>query len=392
MCAIPRSASPATDRRRGDRQLLADARRSACGGISGLRLLRVVPGVGGPTRWRSTWPSPTCRGRPCGHAGVGAVRPRARRAHDDGVARGSLLAHAAVTLGARRGTDVARRPHSVIHALRSLSRDDVGHDAVRRGSICSRGSSSSSGSSPRTSVSGASSWVVRSPRPVPCGQLGDEFDCDVHRCCSTPSPAPRSGRVLEAFELVRRASRRVRCSIVTSSSSEGSGAARARRPHRARSDSWLRTGAARVGGIECRHAPPIAHTVGDHVLRGAVGSRSPAIDRSLARIDGVDYVAPGQSSRDGHPRSGGRRRFALDRPTLVDDQMWAGRIREAVASVVPVRVDAGGECQRRRSGREIGHRARPSGPPRRHRPRPQVRTSSSRRDRPRAVGGCRRRP
>ena len=30
---------------------------------------------------------------------------------------------------------------------------------------------------------------------------------------------------------------------------------------------------------------------------------------------------------------------ALDRPTLVDDQMWAGRIREAVASVVPVRVE-----------------------------------------------------
>ena len=30
---------------------------------------------------------------------------------------------------------------------------------------------------------------------------------------------------------------------------------------------------------------------------------------------------------------------ALDRPTLVDDKMWAGRIREAVASVVPVRVE-----------------------------------------------------
>ena len=30
---------------------------------------------------------------------------------------------------------------------------------------------------------------------------------------------------------------------------------------------------------------------------------------------------------------------ALDRPTLVDDQMWAARIREAVASVVPVRVE-----------------------------------------------------
>ena len=30
---------------------------------------------------------------------------------------------------------------------------------------------------------------------------------------------------------------------------------------------------------------------------------------------------------------------ALDRPTLVDDKMWAGRISEAVASVVPVRVE-----------------------------------------------------
>jgi phenylacetate-CoA ligase len=29
----------------------------------------------------------------------------------------------------------------------------------------------------------------------------------------------------------------------------------------------------------------------------------------------------------------------LDRPKLVDDPMWAGRIREAVESVVPVRIE-----------------------------------------------------
>ena len=77
--------------------------------------------------------------------------------------------------------------------------------------------------------------------------------------------------------------------------------------------------------------------MGDHVLARGRWLSLAAIDRALAGIDGIAHWHLDVS------RDGTLDRVvvvvALDRPALVDDTMWAGRIREAVESVVPVRVE-----------------------------------------------------
>jgi phenylacetate-CoA ligase len=97
------------------------------------------------------------------------------------------------------------------------------------------------------------------------------------------------------------------------------------------SGSTLRTGQV-VGGTG---EGLFQHTVGDHVLVRGRWISLPLLRRALARIDGTVAwrleVSRGDGTLD-HLRVV----LGFDRPTLVENPMWLGRAREAIAGVIPI--------------------------------------------------------
>jgi phenylacetate-CoA ligase len=77
------------------------------------------------------------------------------------------------------------------------------------------------------------------------------------------------------------------------------------------------------------------HTVGDHVLVRGRWLSIPLLRRALAGIDGIAgwrlAVARGDGTLDKLTVS-----LAFERPSLVENPMWAGRAREAIASITPI--------------------------------------------------------
>ena len=203
------------------------------------------------------------------------------------------------------------------------------------------------------------------PTPGALGQLGDEFDCDVRQVLLDPFTGAALAQGVDGFEGVD-GDVAARAFLDRDELRDGwSRAARARRPHRARRLVAAHRRARSLSATEPGVLPPFAHTVGDHVLARGRWLSLPAVDAALAGIDGVAAWQL-ETSREG-TLDRVLVVVALDRPTLVDDQMWAGRIREAVASVVPVRVET------RAVGvddvRGVATGRRPPRSPRRHGPR-----------------------
>jgi phenylacetate-CoA ligase len=174
------------------------------------------------------------------------------------------------------------------------------------------------------------------PTPGALGQLGDEFDCDVRHLLLDPFTGAALAQGVDRFDGVNG-------EVVGRALLDRDQLAPDRPgPHElvvrtGPDDSWLRTGALFASVTEPGSLPPVDHTVGDHVLARGRWLSLPAVDAALASIDGV---AAWQLETS---REGTLDRVvvvvALGRQTLVDDKMWAGRIREAVASVFPVRAE-----------------------------------------------------
>ena len=254
---------------------------------------------------------------------------------DDGVSACSLLTRAAVTLGASAGGVSPRGRTRVIRALRSLRATTLVTTPCGALDLLARifiefGLQPEDLGLRRILVGG------EIPTPGALGQLGDEFDCDVLQLLLDPFTGAALAQGARWFDGVdgevagRAALDRDELAV------DGPG------PYelvvRTGPDaSWLRTGELLTSAAEPGVLPPVGHTVGDHVLARGRWLSLPAIDTALAGIDGV---AAWQLETS---REGTLDRVvvvvALDRPTLVDDKMWAGRISEAVGSVVPVRVE-----------------------------------------------------
>ena len=255
---------------------------------------------------------------------------------DDGVSAGSLLTRAAVTLGATASAVSPRGRTRVICALRSLRATTLVTTPCGALDLLARifiefGLQPEDLGLRRILVGG------EIPTPGALGQLGDEFDCDVRQLLLDPFTGAALAQGADGFEGVDGDVAARAFLDRDELAADGPG------PHElvvrtGPDDSWLRTGALlasadRAGHAAARSATRWATTC---CARGRWLSL-PAIDAALAGIDGV---AAWQLETS---REGTLDRVvvvvALDRPTLVDDQMWAGRIREAVASVVPVRVE-----------------------------------------------------
>jgi phenylacetate-CoA ligase len=176
------------------------------------------------------------------------------------------------------------------------------------------------------------------PSPGTLRQLGDEFDCDVRPLLLDPFTGAALGQGLDGFDLTDAGLVAVAALDRDELASQGDEG-----PHElvvrggVDSDTWLRTGEVVLGGASAATVRATSHTVGDHVLARGRWLSLRAIERALAGVDGVAHWHVDLS------REGTLDRVvivvALDRPTLVDDKMWAGRIREAIESVVPVRVE-----------------------------------------------------
>lgn len=78
-----------------------------------------------------------------------------------------------------------------------------------------------------------------------------------------------------------------------------------------------------------------SHTVGDHVLVRGRWLSLPLVRQALSRIDGIGghrvEVARGEGTLDKLTI-----RLSYERPSLVENPMWAGRVREAIAALTPV--------------------------------------------------------
>jgi len=96
----------------------------------------------------------------------------------------------------------------------------------------------------------------------------------------------------------------------------------------------LRTGQV-VGG---EAALPFAHTIGEHLLARGRWLSMPLLRQALARIDGTVAWRVEVSRGDG-TLDRVRVVVGFDRPTLVENRMWAGRAEQAVASVTPISFD-----------------------------------------------------
>ena len=92
----------------------------------------------------------------------------------------------------------------------------------------------------------------------------------------------------------------------------------------------IRTGQLVGGG-----AGYFSNTVGDHLLVRGRWLSLPLLRQALARIDGIAgwcvSAARGEGTLDKLTIQ-----LAYERPSLVENPMWAGRAREAIAAVTPV--------------------------------------------------------
>jgi phenylacetate-CoA ligase len=180
------------------------------------------------------------------------------------------------------------------------------------------------------------------PSPGAARQLSAELDCDVGRLLLDPftGAALAHGRDQRALTLTdpALAARAAldRDALVAAGPDDAATAAELV-VRTAGEGRGLRTGEVVLGPAPAGAVPPPTHTVGDHVLARGRWLSLPAVGAALAGIDGVagwelDVSREGTLDRV-------LVTVALDRPGLVGDPMWDGRIREAVASVVPVRVE-----------------------------------------------------
>ena len=206
------------------------------------------------------------------------------------------------------------------------------------------------------------------PSPGTLRQLGDEFDCEVGRLLLDPFTGAALAHGRDQLEITEvDAVARALLDRDELAPADASGAHELVVRSGTDGDTWLRTGEVVVGTVLPGAALPVTtHTVGDHVLARGRWLSLPMIDRALAGIDGVAGWQLEVS------REGTLDRVAvtvtLDRPTLVDDAMWAGRIREAVESVVPVRVETRAIGADDGAAGSAGAGPRSSGSPRRGRP------------------------
>jgi len=256
---------------------------------------------------------------------------------NDGIAAGSLVARAAVTLGATAGSVSPRGRTRVIRALRSLRATTLITTPCGAADLLARifiefGLQPEDLGLRRVLVGG------EIPSPGTLRQLGDEFDCDIQRLLLDPFTGAALAQGIDRFEVT--ATDLVACAVLDRDELASGGVDGAYElvvRAGGESDAWLRTGEVVLGAPSAVTAPVASHTVGDHVLARGRWLSLPAIDRALAGIDGVAHWYL-DVSRDG-TLDRVAVVVALDRPALVDDAMWAGRIREAVESVVPVRVE-----------------------------------------------------
>jgi hypothetical protein len=254
---------------------------------------------------------------------------------DDGVSAGSLLTRAAVALGASASSVSPRGRTRVIRALRSLPATTLVTTPCGALDLLARifiefGLQPEALGLRRILVGGE----IASPGALQ--QLADEFDCDVRQLLLDPFTGAALAQGVDWFEGVD-AEVAARAFLERDElAADGPG------PHElvvraGRDGSWLRTGALLSSASGPGALPQFAHTLGDHVLARGRWLSLPAIDAALAAIDGVAAWQL-ETSREG-TLDRVAVVVALDRPTLVDDKMWAGRISEAVGSVVPVRVE-----------------------------------------------------
>ena len=254
---------------------------------------------------------------------------------DDGVSAGSLLTRAAVTLGATASAVSPRGSTRVIRAQRSLRATTLVTTPWGALDLLARifiefGLQPEDLGLRRILVGG------EIPTSGALGQLGDEFDCDVRQLLLDPFTGAALARGADGCEGVDGKVAARAFLDRDELAADGPG------PHElvvrtGPDESWLRTGALLASATAPGVLPPIGHTVGDHVLARGRWLSLPAVDAALAGIDGVAAWQL-ETSREG-TLDRVEVVVALDRPTLVDDKMWAGRISEAVASVVPVRVE-----------------------------------------------------
>jgi phenylacetate-CoA ligase len=272
-----------------------------------------------------------------GAAGVGPTDRVLVTLTSDGVAAGPLLTRAAVTLGATAGSVSARGRTRVIRALRSLRATTLITTPCGAADLLARifiefGLQPEDLGLERILVGG------EIPSPGTLRQIGDEFDCDVRRLLLDPFTGAALAQGVDQFELTDTGL--VACAVLDRDDLAPVGAGGMHEivvRAGAEADAWLRSGEVVVGATAAETIPMTSHTVGDHVLGRGRWLSLPAIDRALAGIDGIAGRQLDVS------REGTLDRVVvvvtLDRPALVDDAMWAGRIREAIESVVPVRVE-----------------------------------------------------
>lgn len=252
----------------------------------------------------------------------------------DGVSPGPLLQRAAVALGATAATVSPRGRTRILRALRSLGATTLVATPCGALDLLARiflefGLQPEDLGLARILVGG------EIPSPGSLRQLGDEFDCDVRRLLLDPFTGAALAQGVDHLEPA--APDAVARALVDRDELASPGGSGASELVVRGAGAWLRTGEVVVGTSPPGTIPPTTHTVGDHVLARGRWLSLPAIDAALSGIDGV------AAWRLDVSREGTLDRVVvtvgLDRPTLVDDRMWAGRIREAVASVVPVRVE-----------------------------------------------------
>lgn len=91
----------------------------------------------------------------------------------------------------------------------------------------------------------------------------------------------------------------------------------------------------RTGQLLGRGSSFFSNTIGDHVLVRGRWLSIPLLRQALARIDGIAgwcvTVSRGEGTLDKLTIQ-----LAYERPSLVENPMWTGRAREAIAAVTPV--------------------------------------------------------
>ena len=81
-----------------------------------------------------------------------------------------------------------------------------------------------------------------------------------------------------------------------------------------------------------------SHTVGDHVLVRGRWLSLPLLRAALARIDGIGRWHL-ETRRGDATLDSAELHVAFERPSLIDNPFWIGRLREAITSTMPVTID-----------------------------------------------------